>query len=229
MPFQHRHLMLLLYIALFLGIYFAITLLRNLKEMIFDPYPWEDYHHYTWTSPYTGWYNRSIAIPSPSDIHLNSSSLILLCQYSSWGHDWFNLALFTPDLCLTETGLLRLNSTDFAGIENLVTKARGVKETHYDMAPSMMDGATMQLHLPSESAAIKEYHAYAFHKGGSPKGADVMPDIMKELFGLVGYGEIGDWKVSDGDQVKQLLGEVVEIQASYGRRPQSDDLEWGSN
>src|SRR3954469_4328198 len=108
MPLPRHPLTILLYILILLITYTFLTLIHSLSTLL-STNPFSLTQKHTWSSPHSTWYSLSTPHPSPSTIHLNITSLILLSQDSCWGTDYIRLALFTPVLCLTKTGLLRLS------------------------------------------------------------------------------------------------------------------------
>jgi hypothetical protein len=195
-----------------LGLYFFIHIARNLYELIRRPGPQSPFARqdpYDWEPSYSGWYNRSVIITDTTDIHLKVSDLILVSASSSWGDEFFNLAMFRPDLCITNHAALRMNQTDLNGIETLARQLAEINQdtwNFYNLEPAIFDLSTVSLWFYPHGSPTRQYAAYAFSEYGPSQGGDPIPRELCELLRLMGDGP--QHLVSGDEDLKRLLAEV---------------------
>jgi hypothetical protein len=210
MPLYHR--IIVRGFLLTLGLYFFIHIARNLYELIRRPRhlsPFARRDPYDWEPSYSGWYNRSVIITDTTDIHLTVSDLILVSASSSWGDEFFNLAMFRPDLCITNHAALRMNQTDLIGIESLARELAEINQdtwNFYNLEPAIFDVSTESLWLYPHGSPRRHYDAYAFSQYGYSREGDRIPRQLCELLRLM---RDGPEHLDSGDEdLERLLAEV---------------------
>lgn len=166
-----------------------------------------------WSSTYSGWYTRSRPIKDPVEIHLNESAFHLIATTSAWGHTSFVAAIFEPGYCVTETGVVQLTPYDAGYFMELNTRLQDVSKeyAHYNRCPGLHDVSTRHIDL-SFANRTEVYEAYAYSKSmgrltGPCKGANVIPQPIDELLGLLHRDELGK-HISEGPEWDRLKKEI---------------------